>query len=197
MPFLDTTDARWTNLLEQVNHDMYHLPGYCSIEAWLIGGRATVWYHSDGFNELLIPLIARSISETNRMADLVSPYGYPGVLSKYPLNTEEAELLMETYHQEAAVEGFVSSFIRLNPLLNNWRFAPTPIFRQWMHGGTVSVSLEGISNPLSHAYSLNHKRNLKRLAGAGFHALINDWDSINEFIDAYRQTVSSPKNSTV
>ncbi len=190
MPFIEAKHPGWKSFLNRVPHDVYHLPGYGSIEAWLLEGDALAWYHEDAFNTLLIPLIARKIQEYPAYRDLVSPYGYPGVLSLNPLSSEEAHEFLLRFNSEAKQESYVSSFIRLNPVLNAWELPEQSNYQQWKHGGTVSVPLSLAEESLEEMFSLNHRRNLKKLHELGYHTEINHYESIQLFIDAYRRTMN-------
>lgn len=193
MPFIKNNDPLWTELLRKTPHDIYHLPGYCTIEAQLLDGEALAWCFHDEDNTALIPLISRNIKGTRNYKDLVSPYGYPGVITAKPATTQEAAKMLHAFNTEAAENHFVSSFIRLNPILNNWNFNSEYPWRQWFHGSTVSINLTNKLDEIRKRFSLNHCRNLRKLDLAGYHATISEWSSINEFIDSYTQTMSRRK----
>lgn len=194
MPFITHQDELWVSLLSEVKYDLYHLPEFTSLEAELLHGIALAWYHEKGSNKVLIPLVKRKIAN-QPVYDLQSPYGYPGMISSEALNTNEARKIFSCFHQEAKQEGYVSSFIRLNPLNNSWHFNTnrtnddTPVFRQWFHGGTISVDLTGKPSSIRAAFSLNHKRNIKRLVSLGFEVQINHFEFLEAFRLAYRQTM--------
>ena len=190
MPFIRPDDFRWQSLLKRVSHDVYHLPGYCSLEAELMQGAALAWYFEKDAVQCLIPLICRKIKADETHRDLVSPYGYPGLLSNQNLSNELALSVLTAFHQEACEQGYVSSFIRLNPLSNPWKISLNDSFRQWMHGGTISIDLRREPETILAGFSENHRRNLRKLTKAGFHATINNWTSIPDFIVAYRQTMT-------
>lgn len=190
MPFIQPDDFRWQTLLAQTSHDVYHLPGYCLIEAGLMHGAAMGWYHEQDNVQCLMPLICRNINGVSQYRDLVSPYGYPGLLCNQQLSSEVATTLFETFHREACEHGYVSSFIRLNPLSNPWKLAEQDAFRQWMHGGTISIDLRRPTDKINAGFSENHRRNLRKLSASGFSAALNDWTTITDFITAYRQTMT-------
>ncbi len=193
MAFIHVDDELWADFLKTVSHDVYHLPGYCAIEAWLLNGEALAWVHKNREDQYLIPLIKRPIKGTKNACDLVSPYGYPGLLCTRLLTAFEAGEALSLFHQEAAQQGFVSSFIRLNPFFNEWKFENNLPFRQWMHGATVSIDLNLDLDEIRNGFSLNHKRNIHRFRNFGFQSRINDYASINDFLEAYRQTMQRRK----
>lgn len=189
MPFITSSDQRWQSLLDAAPHDVYHLPGFTRIEAALLKGEATAWYHEGRGNVSLIPLVSRNIKGEGTFSDLVSPYGYPGILSLKQPDVAEASEILSGFNKEAAAHGYVSSFLRLNPLLNSWQLPQTESWRQWFHGGTVSVDLSIDTRSLQDGFAENHRRNLKALKQKGYSVSFNQWQFLPEFLEAYRQTM--------
>lgn len=196
MPFINYQDVQWETMLTESDYDLYHLPGFASLEADLLGGKAIGWYHVSGDEKYLMPLIQREIGSAGRY-DLVSPYGYPGLLYNRitnPINDQKASQVLNLFEQEAREAGYVSSFIRLNPLWNAWKVVEgertlNDHVRQWFHGGTISVDLRASETAIKDSFSENHRRNLRRLHSLGFTAQVNKWESIDGFVAAYRQTM--------
>lgn len=189
MPFITSHDPLWKNFLEHTAYDIYHLPGYTEIEADLLKGTAVAWYHSLPEAEILIPLVSRPINALGNYHDLISPYGYPGISTSKPLSIKEIASVLLQFSEEAHQAGYVSTFIRLNPLQNQWKFNSTPYFRQWFHGYTVAINLQLPIHDLREDYSENHQRNLKRLERLGYCYKINHWEDLDYFLQAYRQTM--------
>ena len=194
MPFINASDTLWESLLSETPHDFYHLPGFTQIEAELLGGEALGWYSEEGKSRHLIPLVKRPVGQ-HYLHDLVSPYGYPGMLSNQKLSADEAAALFNRFHFEAKQEGYVSSFVRLNPISNAWDFKETgeqqtKPFSQVFHGQTVSVNLKPSLKTIRQNFSENHKRNLKTLKHQGYRLDFNEWAYLGEFIEVYRQTMT-------
>lgn len=194
MPFITATDKRWESLLAEVPHDFYHLQGFAQVEAELLGGEAWAWYLEEKQKRCLIPLVKRPVGN-HYLHDLVSPYGYPGMVYNKKLTLSKAVGLFNRFHAEAKKEGFVSSFIRLNPISNAWDFSEIPEqqtmpFKQVFHGETVSVNLKPSIKTIRQNFSENHKRNLKKLKHQGYRLGFNHWGYLDEFIEIYRQTMT-------
>jgi len=189
MPFITSSDQRWQSLLDAAPHDVYHLQGFTRIEAELLKGEAIAWYHEGRGNVSLIPLVSRNIRGDETFSDLVSPYGYPGILSLKQPDVAEASEILAVFNKEAAAHGYVSSFLRLNPLLNQWQLPQTESWRQWFHGGTVSVDLSVEGEQLRSHYAENHRRNLKSLKQLGYTVAFDQWQFLPDFLNAYRQTM--------
>jgi hypothetical protein len=117
------------------------------------------------------------------------------MVNKHELTAEEAIGVFNRFQLEAAKEGFISSFIRLNPITNAWDFnkpgfLQQPSFAQVFHGETVSVDLKPPISKIRQKFSENHRRNLKHLKQKGYHLDFNNWDYLDEFIEVYRQTMT-------
>lgn len=224
MPFVELSSSQWTPFLETGLHDLYHLPEYAALDAKWMKGEALGWIYTNDDCRCLIPLIHRSInracpeissdtSEVNssfptkhlpggQFYDLVSPYGYPGILSLKPLTAGEVSLVLSSFQAEAATAGYISSFIRLHPFLNNWILPSMygmPDFHQCNHGLTLSIDLKVLNcntsdqfhfdEHLMDNFSLNHRRNLRHLHQEGFTTEINAWNYLPDFLAAYTSTM--------
>lgn len=212
MPFIQSNSQIWRDFLNCTDYDLYHLPGYAETDAQLIGGKAIAWigniespFHNRPDSEIravryratnyncLIPLIERKINPVYR--DLVSPYGFPGILTLQYLQPDAIRSMLLDFHRDAVNAGYISTFIRLNPLLNTWNLpAPsypakalqTDPFTQTFPGRTLSVDPEFF---ITGQYNNNMRRNLRRLRESGCKAVVNDWTLLPDFIRAYRQTM--------
>ncbi len=194
MPFIKNTDIQWNKILKASSYDLYHLPGFAAIEAELLGGEAVAWHVDCDHTSLLIPFIKRPVAASGYY-DLVSPYGYPGILSTQTIQAAAIADILHQFHKEAVEQQYISSFIRLNPMLNAWQLPKRingtgeEIYRQWYHGGTVSVDLKSDLETIRNAFSQNHGRNLRRLTKLQYQAHLNNWELMDDFIAAYRQTM--------
>ena len=214
MPFIESSDINWNVFLKNENHDLYHLPEYVELDASLHGGRAVAWVCDYGDCKCLMPLISRPVHNrsvalgTQNLRDLCSPYGYPGVLTSAPLTPGDAMDVLLQFHRVATQHKFVSSFIRLNPFLNNWnlpissitkQIADSGMMKQIYYGETVSINLAAYQSDNLSAnrsfcenrtfFNQNHRRNIKRLHQQGLQVVINDFSLMPQFIEAYYQTM--------
>ena len=194
MPFLNTTHPQWQKALLSNAYDIYHLPGYCSMEAKVLNGLPLAWSTQIDGITFIIPLIERIIHSNGVIErDLLSPYGYPGIL--YPFNTPQAAIFeaIKQFHNEAANADYVSSFIRLHPIYNEFRIPSIDNLSQHAHGSTVAIDLTLPVNTIHFNFSNDHKRNLKRLNKRNFTSKLNDWDRLADFIALYNQTMQRKK----
>ncbi len=190
MPFIDTKNPHWNKLIAGNHHDIYQHPGYCQLESEVLGGNPIAWHKQIGGVDFIIPLVERVIyTNGSQEKDLVSPYGYPGIA--YPENTD-AEMVttaIKSFHAESFERGFVSSFIRLHPLYNNFVLPRLTGITQHAHGPTVSINLSLPLADIRKSFAYNHKRNINRLAKEGFQVKINQWECLPDFVDLYTQTM--------
>ncbi len=206
MPFITVDSTQWHPFLAGRLFDLYHLPGYCVLDAETIGGEALGWTFTLNNRSHLIPVIRRPISPEHHaddeepLYDLISPYGYPGMLSTDKLSPAEALQVFSHFNAEAEQAGYVSSFIRLNPFLNNWSLPASDTIQQFCHGITLTVDLKipclagssyhaGIPGYQLYDFSHNHRRNLDRLHHGGYSVVVNAHEYLPHFAKAYIETM--------
>jgi lipid II:glycine glycyltransferase (peptidoglycan interpeptide bridge formation enzyme) len=143
----------------------------------------------NGF-DFIIPLVERVIwSNGTQEKDLLSPYGYPGIL--YPENIPKEIYLeaLKLFQSEAAAAAYISSFIRLHPIYNTFQVNGQSNITQHYHGPTVSINLNLPLAVIRKSYSQNHKRNIKSLLSDDYQIEVNNWASLDAFVDLYLQTM--------
>ena len=79
--------SSWSQILQKLRHDLYHLPEYVAIEAKRTETTPEAIAIIDGEKIFFAPYLLRSCDDivpqelTNeKIFDVVSPYGYPGIL---------------------------------------------------------------------------------------------------------------------
>jgi hypothetical protein len=192
MPFITINDIRWKQILDKTSFDVYHLQGFASMEAKLLKGEAFAWWHEINSKTILIPLICRNIPYSDYV-DLISPYGYPGILTSSSLLIDELSETLNLFNEEAIQKSYISSFIRLNPLINSWNIPQQDNWLQLKNGTTVSINLRKDYNSIIKNYSENHKRNINRLHHLSYSFTINNWDYLKDFASAYIKTMRRSK----
>jgi len=184
----------WNQLLMECNYDFYHLPSYLDIEQDLIGGDSVFFYYENGLSKALIPFIKRKI-DSSSYYDLVSPYGYAGILINENFNHRDFNKVINNLEKSSMENNIVSAFIRLNPILNNFLFEESEQKKQEIHGRTVFVSLQKPYEELFSHYSSNHKRNIKKLRKEGYFIKKNEWDEYENWQRIYHDTMERLKAS--
>lgn len=145
---IDLQHPLWMQTLAKLRHDVYHLPKYVAAEAQRTQTTpaAVVIFEGDKF--FFLPYLLRQccdiIAESAAQGfDIVSPYGYPGILlSEAAMHTPGfPDLAMQELQKVLKAQGICSAFVRLHPILNqNFTaiFAPDTFIHK---GETISVDL--------------------------------------------------------
>jgi sugar O-acyltransferase (sialic acid O-acetyltransferase NeuD family) len=182
---IGSDDHRWTSLLLDVPHDVYHLPGYVALSAGHEGGDAAALLVDDGSARMLLPLIIRQVDA--RSCDAGSPYGYPGPLVVGGDQAFiDAALAAGCEHLRDA--GAVSLFVRLHPLLNDTLPSGRGLVR---HGETVVIDLSLPEAELWHQTRSNHRIHINRSIKSGDRVEIDtSWERLEEFKRAYDFTMA-------
>lgn len=192
--FLYPGDNRWSDFLRGVRHDVYHLPGYVALAARCEGGTPVAFYECDGEDAMLVPLLLRRVPQglchEGELWDAVSPYGYASPLFSRPDCSDACRRLMEVFIQVVRDQGFITLFLRLHPLLDGLFQTLSSMGNLVEHGNTVSIDLRRSPEELYREISNNHRRGIRKLFKAGFHAVLDAWEYYPDFVRIYRQTMA-------
>src|SRR4051812_17509917 len=82
---LSFDDPRWTAALSGLRHDFYHKPAYVRLDADRMQATPEALLASDGDRFFFVPYLSRPCRPLfpemhEPVFDVVSPYGYPGIL---------------------------------------------------------------------------------------------------------------------
>lgn len=185
---LGVDEPRWGSFLREVPHDFYHLPSYGALIAAHEGGEARALYVDDGRRSMLLPLIIRTIPQSD-FRDATSPYGYPGPLA---CGTDDPAFLSEALNAGVATlreTRVVSLFVRLHPLLNS--APPEGVGAVVLHGETVSIDLTVPSATRWAQMRHNHRRDITKAFRDGYVARVDPGlERFGEFKRIYRATMT-------
>ncbi|HCF28788.1 MAG TPA: FemAB family protein, partial [Cyanobacteria bacterium UBA11049] len=124
---IDLSNPLWLQILKTLRHDIYHLPGYLSLEAKRTQTIPEAILISDDDKLLFVPYLLRQCNElfdqdllAQEVFDIVSPYGYPGFLwSEAAENTPNfISLAINQLIEVFRSKQICSAFFRLHTLLN-------------------------------------------------------------------------------
>ncbi|MEW5755881.1 MAG: GNAT family N-acetyltransferase [Pseudomonadota bacterium] len=198
--FITSDDHRWISLLQDVDHDFYHHPCYAQVESDRYHGEALAFYYVSRSGVMLIPMVRRQIPERLysgcHLSDAVTPYGYSGPIYTDDFSSEDMQRSLGVFIEQGRRHGFVTSFLRLHPLLNKKLVSSISVndqMRLIQHGDTVSINLEYDIDFLDKTLRTNHKRDLKKLRQEGFVVKINNWDDFAAFQTIYASTMARLK----
>ncbi|MBF2064058.1 MAG: peptidoglycan bridge formation glycyltransferase FemA/FemB family protein [Calothrix sp. C42_A2020_038] len=186
----------WIYTLQKINHDFYHLPDYFRLEASRSNTIPESIIFRDGNKIFFAPYLLRDCNDIcNKVTDffdIVSPYGYPGILlSDSALKAPDfvKRAIME-FKYSLKEKGVCSAFFRLHPIINEKIIDVFPPNTFTNNGETVSIDLT-----LSEAQLWNHtkpdRRNkINKCKKNGLTArMVNLLDYIDDFIDIYEETM--------
>jgi hypothetical protein len=197
---LELTTSHYQNLLQNFVHDIYHHSGYILAESIRVDAKAEVISISDGAKQFLLPYFLRKCPEdlcfstpNRELYDVVSPYGYPGILMSCEAQNEPTflqrslELLIKTFQ----ARDICSAFIRLHPILN--ADVQKKLGDVMVHPGgmTVSINLSLPEQEQWHQMQSSRRTKVNRCRRRGFHSAIVPFsqDYIPIFMDIYRDTM--------
>lgn len=191
--FLSTDDPRWTDVLDNVRHDVYHRPEYVQTAAEHEGGDPVAFYAKDSGGMLLIPLLLRPlpppVTEATRakMRDASSPYGYPGPLC----TVEDASRHWHAFAECARDHALMSIFLRLHPLMDVPEIPPLcgGLHRTVEHGPTVYIDCQQERSALWSDTRPDHRSDIRRLKRYGYTTAIEEADALGVFKNLYLQTM--------
>jgi len=190
MHVLTADSLLWTEALQRIHHDAYHVPEYVAAEAEVMGGRARACLYTEGDLSFLLPLVVRQVPGGQGVIDAISPYGYPGPVSNASL--EETDF----WHRACASviaslrdQSLLTCFVRLNPLFET----PLKVLRDFgevqAHGYTVAIDLTVSDAEVWAGYRTNHRRQIRRAREGGLSLVMDDWGTLPEFERIYHETM--------
>lgn len=196
---ISLSDSVWINILQELRHDIYHLPEYLDVEARKTTAipEAILIFEEDKL--FCLPYLLRSCDNlfdegiaNQEVFDVVSPNGYPGIL----LNDAAAstpEFLKSAIAQLINLlqaRNVCSAFLRLHPILNHGFHEVLSSQLCEVSGETVSIDLMLSETEMWHQTRSEHRNHINRCKRAGFTAKIVPFkEYIDEFILIYNQTM--------
>jgi len=191
-------DPRWRDALSRLRHDFYHLPEYVRLDAGWNHAQPRAFLATAGSAELFIPYLLRrcdglfpEASVAGNVCDVVSPYGYPGLLlsdaGREPAFAREAmQRLSETLREQ----GVCSAFFRMHPLLSDGlpELFPENFFTA--SSETVAMDLTLDEAQLWKGIRDGHQWTINKCRKLGFEALMVPFrEYIVRFMEIYEETM--------
>ncbi|WP_138498135.1 peptidoglycan bridge formation glycyltransferase FemA/FemB family protein [Nostoc sp. PA-18-2419] len=194
------SDPLWLEILEKLNHDIYHLPEYVNLEAKRINAIPEAILIFENEKILFLPYLLRCVNnlfvtklEIPLIWDIVSPYGYPGILlSQAAANTPEfLQLAVNQLIAGLRDRQVCSAFFRLHPILNQGLNEVLPLGLSQVTGETVSVDLSLSTSEIWHQTRPEHRNHINRCKRNGFTARIVKLEEyLDKFISIYNETMN-------
>jgi hypothetical protein len=185
--------------LRNLRHDVYHLPEYISVESRRTKTTPEVFLIIDGERIFFVPYLLRRCGDilaeeaaAGDVADVVSPYGYSGILlSPAALQAPGfPDFALAELVRVLKAKGVCSAFFRLHPILNE---ALAEIFEPGTvvpNGETVSVDLTLSKSQLWTHTRKGQQSTINKCKRLGFTArMVPIAQSLDEFIAVYQETM--------
>lgn len=195
---INVSHPHWTEALQHLRHDFYHLPAYAAIEARRIQAIPEAVLIQEGEKILFLPYLLRRCNDlfpdnlsASETFDLISPYGYPGFLLN-PIGLEDITFIQRAINhlvEQFKARAICAAFLRLHPILNQElpQLDPQP---RVMQSETVAVDLNLTEAEIWHQTRPEHRNKINKLKRAGFSASLVSWqDYQDDFIEIYTETM--------
>lgn len=194
---LDVNNYLWLETLSQLPHDVYHLPDYVALDAKRTETLPEAFLLQDEDKIFFAPYLLRSCadiidSSQTEVYDIISPYGYPGILmSEAAINNPEfPDVALQQFRQTLQSRGVCSAFLRLHPILGE-KFAKVFQSDPLMENGkTVSIDLTLDEDKIWAKTRRGHQSTINKCIRLGLTAKTVPFaEYLDEFIDIYEETM--------
>jgi len=194
---LGVNHPSWLGTLEQLPHDVYHLPDYVALDAQRTETIPEAFLLQDDDKIFFAPYLLRScaditVSPGAEVYDIISPYGYPGILMSDAAasHPEFPDFALQQFRRNLQTRGVCSAFLRLHPILGeNFAkvFQSDPLME---NGKTVSIDLTLDEGKIWAKTRKGHQSTINKCIRLGFSArTVSYAEYIDEFISIYEETM--------
>ncbi len=195
---IDVTCSNWQEVLQKIRHDIYHLPEYFYLEAKRTHTIPEAILITAGEKYLFAPYLLRqcddiSTESNGGIYDIISPYGYPGILlSEAATNSSEfIQLAIQELKSVLKAKNVCSAFFRLHPILNHHFLDIFPPGTLTLNGETVSIDLKLSESDMWNHTRCGHRSTINKCKRLGLKAKIVPFiEYIHEFINIYEETMA-------
>jgi hypothetical protein len=201
LEIIDIHNSLWLETLQKLRYDVYHLPEYLALEAKRTKTIPQAFVLEDGDSIFFIPYLLRSCNDIGKIGDreifdIISPYGYPGILLSEAArnNSEFSQMAFKEFQQALKSQNICSAFLRLHPILgeNFLEIFPPDTFQE--NGETVSIDLTLDEGKIWAHTRKGHQSTINKCIRLGLTAkTVNFEDYLDEFIAIYQETMDRVK----
>lgn len=202
---LDIHNPLWSATLAQLPHDVYHLPDYVALEAKRTQNLPEAFILQDEDKIFFAPYLLRSCSDIvnstqTDVYDIISPYGYPGILmSQTAINNQEfPDFALQKFLQTLQTRGVCSAFLRLHPILGEKFTKLFPSDYLIKNGKTVSIDLTLNEDQIWAKIRKGHQSTINKCIRLGLNARTVPYaEYIDEFMAIYKETMDRVKAENI
>lgn len=196
---IDSQHPLWLQTLQKLSHDVYHLPEFVYLESRRTKTIPQAFLIVDGEKIFFVPYLLRRCDDilaeesTPEIFDVISPYGYPGILLSEAAASEPGfpDFALNELKSVLKTNGVCSAFFRLHPILNhnfNEVFKPGTFTD---NGETVSINLKLSESQIWAHTRKGHQSTINKCKRVGFVARIVPFEEyLNQFIEIYQETMN-------
>ncbi|AFZ00168.1 peptidoglycan bridge formation glycyltransferase FemA/FemB family protein [Calothrix sp. PCC 6303] len=194
------TDSLWSQTLQTIRHDIYHLPEYILLEARRTKAIPEAILIADGDQIFFVPYLLRSCDDIvpeqatkNEIFDVLSPYGYTGILLSEAAknNLEFVKQAMREMKQIFSSKGVCSVFLRMHPILNENFCEILSEDNLIINGQTISIDLRITESQIWSSTRSGHKSTINKCKRLGMEARIVPLSEyLDEFTNIYQETMN-------
>jgi hypothetical protein len=202
---INSSNILWKQILKELRYDFYHLPEYLELEAKRNKATPEAFVIIEDEKIFFVPYLQRRLTNlfpqevlVEEAYDVISPYGYPGILLSEAANTSEfLNLAIDKFIQVLRERQVCSAFLRLHPILNEGFENVCLPGSCRVNGETVSIDLRLSETEIWNRTKSDHRNKINRCKRSGMAARIVEFkgDYINEFIKVYQETMDKVEAS--
>jgi Acetyltransferase (GNAT) domain len=194
------SDNLWLKTLQKVKHDIYHLPEYFCLESTRSKTIPEAVLIQEGDKILFVPYLLRKCDDIlidelikPEIFDIVSPYGYTGVLlsDEAEASPEFVNSAMNELKQTLKVRGICSAFLRLHPIINSNFEEICETNNLTISGKTISIDLTLSELEIWSDTKADRRNKINKCKRHGLTARMVPFNEyIREFVDIYEETMA-------
>ncbi|MDJ0617732.1 MAG: peptidoglycan bridge formation glycyltransferase FemA/FemB family protein [Calothrix sp. MO_192.B10] len=201
---LHVSDSIWLETLQKFRHDIYQLPDYFALEAARNMSKAEAILLKDEDKIMFVPYLLRSCEDigidhsiSTDFLDVVSPYGYPGILlNEAATNTPDfLDIAISQLREVLQKKGVCSAFFRLHPIINDnfgHKFQQQNILT--LNGKTVSINLQLSDEDIWKQTKRDRRKKINHCQQVGLTATMVPLEEyMDEFVAIYVETMERVK----
>ena len=163
----DSTFEGWNDIVKSFkDYDVYYLKDYCNSFKINGDGEPLLFLFENDNLKAINVVFKRDIGlseklknkiEKNVYYDLSTPYGYGGWIYEGNYSDDDVYLLDRVYTDYCIEKNIVSEFVRLHPLLKNYRYLDKTYDIKEI-GPTISIKLDNMTNIWDNYSSKNRNK---------------------------------------
>jgi hypothetical protein len=196
---IDLVNPLWDAILQEIHHDIFHKPEYVYLESQRTNCIGQAILITEGDNKFFVPYLLRQCDNRlfakeiqSEIWDIVSPYGYPGILlsDSASIAPEFLKVAMSEFISTLRSQNICSVFLRLHPILNaglNEIYQPDIC---QVTSETIGVDLTLSVEEIWQQTRSEYRKVINRHKRSGLKAsMVSFTEYFDDFLDIYNETM--------